>query len=79
MGKEVVELYLSDLYRSVSPPVKQLKRFQGVILQPGESKTVEFTLNQDDFAFHDRDNQFIVEPGEFKIAISDLEDIIILQ
>ena len=48
MGKEVVELYLSDLYRSVSPPVKQLKRFQGVILEPGESKTVEFTINQKD-------------------------------
>ena len=77
MGKEVVELYLSDLYRKVSPPVKQLKRFQGVTLQPGESKTVEFTLNQDDFAFHDRDNQFTVEPGEFKVSIGDLENIII--
>ncbi len=77
MGKEVVELYLSDLYRTVSPPVKQLKRFQGVTLQPGESKTVEFTLNQDDFAFHDRDNQFTVEPGEFKVSIGDLENIII--
>ncbi|MDJ0732482.1 MAG: glycoside hydrolase family 3 N-terminal domain-containing protein [Nostocaceae cyanobacterium] len=71
-GKEVVELYLSDLYRTISPPVKQLKRFQGVTLQPNESKTVEFTLNQDDFAFHGRDNQRIVEPGEFKVAIGDL-------
>ena len=74
MGKEVVELYLSDLYRSVSPPVKQLKRFQGVTLQPGERKTVEFTLNQDDFAFHDRDNQITVEPGEFKVAIGNLSN-----
>ncbi len=74
IGKEIVELYLSDLYRTVSPPVKQLKRFQGVTLQPGESKTVEFTLNQDDFAFHDRNNQLTVEPGEFKVAIGDLSD-----
>ena len=78
-GKEAVELYLSDLYRSVSPPVKQLKRFQGVTLEPGESKTVEFTLNSDDFAFHDRNNQLIVEPGEFKIAIANLADIINLR
>ncbi len=74
IGKEIVELYLSDLYRTVSPPVKQLKRFQGVILQPGESKTVEFNLNQDDFAFRDRNNQLTVEPGEFKVAIGDLSD-----
>ena len=74
IGKEIVELYLSDLYRTVSPPVKQLKRFQGVTLQPGESKTVEFTLNQDDFAFHDRNNQLTVEPGEFKVAIGDLSN-----
>ena len=77
MGKEVVELYLSDLYRTVSPPIKQLKRFQGVTLKPGESKTVEFTINQDDFAFHNRDNQLTVETGEFKVVIGDLEDIII--
>ncbi len=74
IGKEIVELYLSDLYRTVSPPVKQLKRFQGVTLQPSESKTVEFTLNQDDFAFHDRNNQLTVEPGEFKVAIGDLSN-----
>ncbi|MEM9274011.1 MAG: glycoside hydrolase family 3 N-terminal domain-containing protein [Cyanobacteria bacterium P01_F01_bin.143] len=74
-SKEIVELYLSDLYRTVSPPVKQLKRFQGVILEPGESKTVEFTLNQDDFAFHGRDNQLTVEPGEFNVAIAELSSV----
>jgi len=77
-GKEIVELYLSDLYRTVSPPVKQLKRFRGVILQPGESQTVEFRLNQDDFAFHGRDNQRTVEPGEFKVAIADLSKVFTL-
>lgn len=68
-GKEVVELYLSDLYRSVSPPVKQLKRFAGVQLQPGESRTIEFSLNKDDFTFCGRDGKYTVEPGEFKVAV----------
>ncbi|MGK7897560.1 MAG: glycoside hydrolase family 3 C-terminal domain-containing protein [Xenococcus sp. (in: cyanobacteria)] len=77
-GKEVVEFYLADLYHSVSSPVKQLKRFQSVTLKPGKSKTVEFILNPDDFAFHNRENQFTVEPGEFKIAIADLEDIVLI-
>lgn len=71
-GKEIVELYLSDLYRSVSPPVRQLKRFSGALLQPGESKTVEFTLNRDDLAFHGRDDKYVVEPGEFKVAVGNL-------
>lgn len=74
-GKEVVELYLSDLFRSVSPPVKQLKRFTGVQLQPGESKTVEFSLNEKDFTFCGRDGKNIVEPGEFKIAIGNLSTV----
>jgi beta-glucosidase len=71
-GKEVVELYLSDLIRSVSPPIRQLKRFTGVWLQPGESQTVEFTLNDDDFAFTGRDHKRTIEPGEFKVAIANL-------
>jgi len=68
-GKEAVELYLSDLYRSVSPPVRQLKRFTGVQLQPGESRTIEFFLNKNDFTFCGRDGKYTVEPGEFKVAI----------
>lgn len=71
-GKEVVQLFLSDLYRSVSPPVRQLKRFTGVWLQPGESQTVEFTLNDDDFAFTGHDNKRTIEPGEFKVTIGHL-------
>lgn len=70
-GKEVVELYLSDLYRSVSPPVKQLKRFTAVQLQPGESRAIEFSLSKDDFTFCGRDGKYTVEPGEFKVAIGD--------
>lgn len=71
-GKEVVQVFVSDLVRSVSPPVKQLKRFGGVLLQPQESKTIKFTLSEDDFAFHGRDNKRTVESGMFKISISNL-------
>ena len=71
-GREIVELYLSDLYRSVSPPVKQLKRFTGIFLRPGESRTVEFSLNKSDFTFWDREGKYAVEPGDFKITVGNL-------
>lgn len=70
-GKALVELYLSDLVRSVSPPVRQLRRFTGVMLQPGESQTLTFKLNETDFAFFDRQNRKVVEPGEFRVTIGD--------
>ena len=73
-GKEVVELYLSDLVRSVSPPVRQLKRFQGVYLKPGESQTVQFTLSSADLTFHGRNNKITLEAGEFMVAVGDLSD-----
>ena len=73
-GKAVVELYLSDLVRSISPQIKQLKRFTGVQLDPGKSETVRFTLNKTDLSFHNRENKFVAEPGEFKITVGDLSD-----
>lgn len=71
-GKEIVELYLSDLYASVSPAVRRLKRFTNVWLEPGEHKTIEFVLDFQDLAIVDRQNKHVVEPGEFKITVSDL-------
>ncbi len=73
-GKEIVELYLSDMVRSISPPVKQLKRFTGVYLKPGEHQTVHFTLYDDDLAFYNRENQRVVEPGLFKVRIGALTE-----
>jgi len=72
-GKEVVLLYVSDLIRSITPPVRQLRRFRGVWLDPGESKTLTFTLNASDLSFIGRNNERIVEPGEFKVTIGNLE------
>jgi beta-glucosidase len=71
-GKEVVQLYLTDLYASVSRPNKQLKGFSKVFLAPGETKQVEFTIKQVDLSFIGRDNKRIVEPGDFNITIGNL-------
>lgn len=72
-GKETVELYITDLYASVSRPNKQLKGFEKIDLLPGESKKVKFTLSTDDLAFYNRENKRVVEPGEFVVSINDLK------
>jgi len=77
-GKEVVHLYVSDLVRSITPPVQQVKGFQGIYLQPGESSTIEFVLTAGDLSFINRENKRAVEPGEFKITIGKLSDKFIL-
>jgi beta-glucosidase len=71
-GKEAVLLYLTDMYGSVSRPVKQLKGFDKISLAPGESKTVEFTISPEQLSFIGRDNKRITEPGEFRVTVSDL-------
>lgn len=70
-GKEAVLLYLNDLVGSVTRPVKQLKGFQKVMLQPGEQKTLHFTLTPQDMSFIGQNMQRIVEPGEFKVMVGD--------
>jgi beta-glucosidase len=71
-GKEVVQLYVSDLYRQVSPPNKELKGFRKIELAPGEEKTVEFELAARDLAFVGLENKWILEPGEYKVQIANL-------
>jgi beta-glucosidase len=71
-GKEAVLLYLNDEYASVSRPVKQLKRFTKVELNPGETKTVEFTIKDYDLSFIGRQDKRITEPGKFKIYVDNL-------
>ena len=68
-GKEVVQLYLADVYRSVTPPVKQLRGFTKVDLAPGEEKTVTLTLTKNDLSFIGTENTRIVEPGMFRVAV----------
>jgi beta-glucosidase len=78
VGKEVVHLYVSDLVRSITPPVQQVKGFQGIYLQPGESRTIEFKLKADDLSFINRENKRTVEPGEFEIKVGKLSAKFIL-
>lgn len=66
-GAEVVQLYLQDVVASVTRPVKQLRGFERVELQPGESRTVTFTVTPDDLAFYNQQMQRVVEPGEFRV------------
>jgi beta-glucosidase len=76
-GDEVVQLYLRDPVASLSRPVKELKGFQRVTLQPGEKRRVEFTLSHDALAFWNREMRFVVEPGEFRVmAGSNSRDVI---
>lgn len=73
-GKEVVQLYVSDLVASLSPAGKRLKRFAKIYLEPGQSRTLTFTLRPDDLSFIGVDNKPIVEPGEFEVVIAGLKD-----
>ncbi|HEX9252925.1 MAG TPA: glycoside hydrolase family 3 N-terminal domain-containing protein [Ignavibacteriaceae bacterium] len=69
VGKEVVQLYLTDMYGSVTRPNKQLKAFKKISLNPGEVKTVEFNINRQDLSFIGQENKRIVEPGDFRVTI----------
>ncbi len=73
-GKEVVQLYLSDLVASLSPAGKRLKRFAKIYLEPGQSRTLTFKLRSDDLSFIGANNKPVVEPGEFEVTIAGLED-----
>jgi beta-glucosidase len=66
-GDEVVQLYIRDEVSSVTRPVKELRGFRRITLDPGKTQTVEFTLGPDELSFLNRDMKRIVEPGTFKI------------
>ena len=68
-GEEVIQLYLRDVVGSVTRPVKELKNFIKISLQPGESKEVSFTLTQKDLSFFKRDMTFGTEPGRFQVFV----------
>jgi beta-glucosidase len=76
-GDEVVQLYIRDVAASVTRPVKELKGFKRITLQPGEKQRVEFTLGPEQLGFYNREVKFVVEPGEFKVMVgSSSEDVI---
>ena len=73
-GDEVAQLYLRDDVASVAQPVKSLKGFRRVSLQPGESRTVTFRLGPDAFSLYDRQMRRVVEPGTFTVYVGTNSD-----
>ena len=68
-GDEVAQLYIRQDVSSVTRPVKELRGFHRIALEPGETKTVEFTLGPDELSFLNRDMHRVVEPGSFTIMV----------
>ncbi|MFC1565166.1 glycoside hydrolase family 3 N-terminal domain-containing protein, partial [candidate division KSB1 bacterium] len=68
-GDEIVQLYIRDLVASLVQPVKELKGFTKIHLEPGEKKTVEFTLGPEQLGAYNRQMRFVVEPGDFRVWI----------
>lgn len=68
-GEETVQLYITDVLSSMVRPVKELKGYQKVTLQAGESKKVILKLNISDLGFYNEQIEYTVEPGEFKLFV----------
>ena len=78
-GKEVVMLFSSDLYASISPDNQRLRGFEKINLEPGETKTVTFELTPRHLSFYNQQNQLVAEQGEFVLHVGDLEQKIMLK
>ena len=63
------KLYSCDLYASLIPDVKRLRRFEKIALKLGQTRTVEFRITKEDLAFYNPENERIAEPGEFLFEI----------
>jgi len=78
-GDEVVQLYIRDEVSSVTRPIKELRGFRRISLDPGQTQTVEFELGFNELSFLNRDMHRVVEPGTFKIMIGgnsvDLQEV----
>lgn len=68
-GEEIVQLYLRDIVRSITPPVQELKGFKRVALKAGESKKVTFDIDVDMLKFYDSTLDYVAEQGEFQVMI----------
>ena len=68
-GSEVVQLYIRDLVGSTTRPVKELKGFQKIFLEPGQSEIVRFKIAPEMLRYYNYDLQLVAEPGEFEVMI----------
>ena len=73
-GKETAILYVRDEVATSTPPGKRVKRFAKIYLEPGQSKTLSFTLNRSDLSFIGQNNRPTIEPGDFTVMIGGLAD-----
>lgn len=72
-GKHSVELYSVDLYASVAPSVKRLRKFSQIFLAAGETKTVEFEISKEDLAFVGADMKWVTEKGDFELMVGEMK------
>ena len=68
-GSEVVQLYARQMYRSISPPIRELKSFKKISIKPGETVTVKFTITPVDLAFVGLSDKWTTEKGEFQLFV----------
>jgi beta-glucosidase len=78
-GAEVVQLYLRDPVASTVRPLKELKGFQRISLEPGQQQTVSFTVDRDSLAFFNQKLEWRAEPGQFELMVGSASDDIRLQ
>ncbi|MEL6925287.1 MAG: fibronectin type III-like domain-contianing protein, partial [Bacteroidota bacterium] len=64
---------MNNWMASITPPMKRLRGFDKVSLEPGATQTISFSINTEDLAFVGRDNKWITEPGEFEVMIDELK------
>ncbi len=68
-GDEIVQLYIRDKVSSVTRPVKELKDFKRISLEPGETKKISFLITPDKLMFYNQEMEEVVEPGDFKVYV----------
>ena len=78
LGEEVTQLYVHDQYSSIPRPVKELKGYKRLPLEPGEAKRITFHLPVNQLAFYDLESNLIVEAGKIKIMVGSSSDDISL-
>jgi beta-glucosidase len=77
-GKESVLVFVSDLYASITPSVKRLRKFEKQMIKVGETRAFEFVIDTNELAFVNTYNQWVTEPGDYKISIGGLTESITL-
>ena len=78
-GKETVIVYVRDVVASLSPPGKRVRRFAKISLEPGQSRTLTFTLRPEDLSFIGLNNRPVIEPGDFEVLVGGLTGKFTLQ